>query len=184
MNNTQSFQIDDPNYSISSLQHEHTEILQALCERCADYTLIVEGETVSPNAARELLQDTPPGRSPDDKFVYGILDKQGDVVGVLEGMRNYPEENIWWIGLLMLTPETRGCGIGRKVVQSFFEYVRSQQGTAVMLGVVEENRSAYKFWQQVGFELVRQTEPRLFGKKTQVVYVMKKQVDIQDQSKM
>jgi ribosomal protein S18 acetylase RimI-like enzyme len=174
MNDGQSFQINDPNYSISGMQTEHSELLQRLCERCADYVLIVEGESVSPNAAQELLQDTPPGRSLDDKFVYGILDRQGSVVGVLEGMRNYPEENVWWIGLLMLAPEARGCGIGRKVVQSFFEFVRCQQGTAVMLGVVEENRSAYKFWQQMGFELVRQTEPRSFGRKTQSVYVMRK----------
>ncbi|HET9910575.1 MAG TPA: hypothetical protein VFQ13_01735, partial [Anaerolineales bacterium] len=81
MNNRQSFQIDDPNYSISGLRTEHSELLQKLCERCADYVLIVEGESVSPNAAQELLQDTPPGRSLDSKFVYGILDRQGDVVG-------------------------------------------------------------------------------------------------------
>ncbi|HMB25334.1 MAG TPA: GNAT family N-acetyltransferase, partial [Anaerolineales bacterium] len=112
----------------------------------------------------------------DDKFLYGVFDHQGGLVGVLEGMRHYPEENIWWIGLLMLAPEARGCGIGRKVVQSFFEYVRSEQGAAVMLGVVEENKSAYRFWQQMGFELVRQTEPRTFGKKTQSVYVMRKEL--------
>jgi hypothetical protein len=45
-----------------------------------------------------------------------------------------------------------------------------------MLGVVEENRAAYRFWQQLGFDLVRQTEPRQFGKKTQAVYVMRRYV--------
>jgi ribosomal protein S18 acetylase RimI-like enzyme len=35
-----------------------------------------------------------------------------------------------------------------------------------MLGVVEENQAAYEFWQRLGFEFVRQTEPRQFGKKT------------------
>ncbi|HEX2994884.1 MAG TPA: GNAT family N-acetyltransferase [Anaerolineales bacterium] len=176
MGDKQPFQIDIPDYWIDRLQPEHVEALQMLCERCADYTRIVEGEGVSPTSAQEIMQDAPPGRSLDDKFLYGVLDHQDDLVGVLEGMRHYPEENIWWIGLLMLAPEARGCGIGRKVVQSFFEHVRSEQGTAVMLGVVEENKSAYRFWQQMGFELVRQTEPRPFGKKTQLVYVMRKEV--------
>jgi ribosomal protein S18 acetylase RimI-like enzyme len=45
-----------------------------------------------------------------------------------------------------------------------------------MLGVVEENRAAYQFWQKLGFELVRKTEPRLFGRKTQAVYVMRRGV--------
>lgn len=168
------FQIDIPDYRINRLQSEHIEALQMLCERCADYTRIVEGKDVSSTAAQEIMQDAPPGRSLADKFLYGVFDRQGGLVGVLEGMRHYPEKGIWWIGLLMLAPEARGCGIGRKVVQSFFEYVHSEQGAAVMLGVVEENKSAYRFWQQMGFELVRQTEPRPFGKKEQAVYVMKK----------
>ena len=28
---------------------------------------------------------------------------------------------------------------------------------SIMLGVVEENKAAYRFWQQLGFELVRTT---------------------------
>lgn len=176
MNDILSFQIDDPDHYVNRLQPEHIQILQTLLERCADYNLIVEGEDVSATAAQELFQDAPPGRALDDKFIYGIFKRPGNLIGVLEGMRNYPEENIWWIGLLVLAPETRGCGIGRKVVQNFFEYVRSQPGKAVMLGVVEENESGYHFWQQMGFKLVRQTEPRPFGRKMQTVYVMRNEV--------
>jgi ribosomal protein S18 acetylase RimI-like enzyme len=54
--------------------------------------------------------------------------------------------------------------------------MRLEQGTSIMLGVVEENQEAYRFWQQLGFELVRQTEPRPFGKKIQTVYVMRRGV--------
>lgn len=43
-----------------------------------------------------------------------------------------------------------------------------------MLGVVEENTLAYTFWQNLGFEFIRETEPRHFGKKFQKVYVMRK----------
>jgi ribosomal protein S18 acetylase RimI-like enzyme len=173
MNNTPRFQIDDPDYSIRDLQSDDAQALQTLCEQCADYTETVEGESVSPTAAQELMQAAPPGRSLIDKFLYGIFDHQSHLVGVLEGMRHYPEATIWWIGLLMLAPEARGGGLGRKIVQSLFEYIRSEQGSSVMLGVVEENRSAYRFWQQMGFKLVRQSEPRSFGKKLQVVYVMR-----------
>jgi hypothetical protein len=38
-----------------------------------------------------------------------------------------------------------------------------------MLGVVEENTSTYRFWQQSGFELVPQANPSQFGKKIQTV---------------
>ncbi|RPJ22687.1 MAG: GNAT family N-acetyltransferase [Chloroflexi bacterium] len=176
MIDAQSFQIDDPDYQVSRLEDEHCELLQKLFDRCADYALIVEGEAVSPTAAQEIFQAVPPGRSPRDKFMYGLLDRQGSIVGLLEGMRHYPDETVWWIGLLLLAPEVRGRGLGRKLVHSFCEYVRSEQGTSIMLGVVEENKSAYHFWQRQGFERVRQTEPRPFGRKVQVVYVMRKAV--------
>jgi len=174
MIDTQSFQIDDPDYHVSKLEQEHCASLQKLFERCADYALIVEGESVSPTAAQETFQDVPPGRSTDDKFVYGLWDRQGNIVGLLEGLRHYPDETVWWIGLLILAPEVRGRGLGRTLEQGFCEYVRAQNGTAIMLGVVEENRAAYRFWQGQGFALVRQTEPRPFGRKTQAVYVMQK----------
>jgi len=174
MSAVQVFQIDDAEYQISELQPDSTEHLQRLFEQCADYALIVEGEGVSPAAAKESFESVPPGRALNDKFLYGVLDRKGNIVGVLEGMRHYPDETTWWIGLLMLAPTTRGRGLGRTLIEAFSDYVRTQQGLSIMLGVVEENHDAYHFWQQVGFELVRETEPRVFGKKTQKVYVMRR----------
>jgi len=59
-------------------------------------------------------------------------------------------------------------------LRGFSEYVRLHGGKAMMLGVVEDNRRAYRFWQKMGFEVVRKTEPRRFGKKIQSVYVMRR----------
>jgi hypothetical protein len=46
-----------------------------------------------------------------------------------------------------------------------------------MLGVVEDNLHAYRFWSNNGFEMVRKTEPRLFGKKNQSVFVMRRKIE-------
>ncbi|MGB8213909.1 MAG: GNAT family N-acetyltransferase [Anaerolineales bacterium] len=134
--------------------------------------MVVDGECVSPTAAQEIYRSVPEGKSLNDKFLYGLLDRKGGIVGVLEGIRDYPNGATWWIGLLMLAPKVRGNGLGRKIIESFSEYVRSEQGITIMLGVVEENQAAYHFWEKLGFELVHQTEPRPFGKKIQTVYVM------------
>ncbi len=148
-------------------------------DQCADYTWIVEGEPVSPTAAQEEFQTVPPGRSLNDKFIFGLIDPHGEIAGILDAMRHYPDEGVWWIGLLLLAPEVRNQGIGRQLLTRFFEHVRSQGGKAVMLGVVEDNIHAYRFWQHAGFVLVRQTDPRPFGKKMQVVQVMRVEVDIE-----
>lgn len=135
--------------------------------------MLVDGHGVSSNAAEELFQEGPPGLPLSNKFVYGIFNRDDALIGVLEGMRNYPEENTWWIGLLLINPEARHNGLGYRVVQSFRDYVRSQQGKAIMLGVIDENNAAFRFWERLEFEVVRQTEPKQFDKKTHSVYVMR-----------
>ncbi len=176
MNIAQIFPIVDPDFSVCSLQPAQTETLQKLFAQCADFTRLVEGEEVNPNAAREILRSVPAGRLLRDKFLYGFLDRDEAIIGVLEGLRDYPDDAIWWVGLLLLAPEARGHGVGRKIMEAFSEYVLMEKGTAIMLGVVEENQAAYRFWQGLGFELVRQTEPRLFGRKTQKVNVMRREL--------
>ena len=45
-----------------------------------------------------------------------------------------------------------------------------------MLGVVEESERAYRFWSKMGFEFVRETEPRPFKNKTQTVRIMRREL--------
>jgi GNAT superfamily N-acetyltransferase len=168
------FTLDHPDYSITPIDFTHTTQLQALFERYADYALIVEGGAVSPHAAQEALQETPPGRSLADKFLYCVWHPQAQLVGVLEGMRGYPDESTWWIGLLLLDPAVRGQGLGRRLVQRLGAWAQAQGATALMLGVMADNHPAFAFWRQQGFDLVRVSEPRTFGKKVQTVSVLRK----------
>lgn len=168
------FHIDDPEFQIIALNPESADRLQAFFEQCADFAMLVEGEPVSPAAAQDTFESLPPGKTLQDKFVFGVSDAAGGLAGVLEAVRGYPEPGTWWIGLMMLTPAARGRGLGQKLIEGFARYVRSQRGQAVMLGVVEENQAGYRFWQRAGFVRVRETEPRVFGKKTQRVFVMQR----------
>lgn len=167
------FSFSIPEYSVRRLEPDDAGILKPLFDRCPDYAEMVEGTGVSPTAARELFQALPPGGSFADKFVFGIFKTTEEIAGVLEGIRHYPEENIWWIGLLLLAPEVRDRGLGRSILKDFVKRVRGHRGRAVMLGVVEENSRAFQFWSQNGFQMVRKTEPRVFGKKNQSVFVMR-----------
>jgi ribosomal protein S18 acetylase RimI-like enzyme len=165
--------ISIPEYSVRRLKPDDAAFLQPLFDRCPDYADMVEGTGVSPTAAQELFQVLPSGGSFADKFVFGFFKPTEEIAGVLEGMRHFPDENIWWIGLLLLAPEVRDRGVGRNIVEDFVNRVRGHRGRAVMLGVVEDNRRAFRFWSQNGFEMMRKTEPRVFGKKRQSVFVMR-----------
>jgi ribosomal protein S18 acetylase RimI-like enzyme len=176
MESLPAFETSIPDCSVYRLAPEDAGLLQSLYDRCADYTWIVEGKPVSPAAAQEEFQSIPPGKTLGDKFVFGLVDSHQELAGMLEGVQHYPDQGTWWIGLLLLAPSARGRGMGRKLVSGFTDFVRANGGTFIMLGVVEDNAPAYTFWQHLGFEPVRKTEPRQFGKKTQAVYMMRRDI--------
>jgi ribosomal protein S18 acetylase RimI-like enzyme len=152
------------------------EAVQKLLDQCLDYMLLVDGHAADLKSTEEDFLFVPDGKSPEDKFVYGIFDPQNALVGLLDTLRGYPDEGTWWIGLLLLVPQVRSQGMGQKVVEALAGYAQTSGAQALMLGVVEDNERAYQFWRKLGFELVRQTEPQQFGEKTQRVNVMRKEL--------
>jgi len=161
-------------YVVRIVDIDDAERLQPLYDRCSDFALLVDGEPFSATMAKEGSRAIPEGKSLKDKILFGISRQSGEMVGLLDVVRDYPDEGTWWIGLLLLVPEVRGKGIGGKIVQGFADYIKTQRGKAIMLGVVELNQPAFEFWQRMGFGLVSKTEPRPFGKKMQAVYVMRR----------
>ncbi len=173
MEHESAFEIEVQDYFIKALLEEDSEALQGLYDKCHDFNLLVEGIPFGEDTAQMTFQDLPPGKSLEDKFLWGIFNRAQELVGLLDVVRGYPDAATWWIGLLLLAPEVRTRHIGGKVVRGFVDFVKKNGGCAVMLGVVEENKNAYCFWESMGFEFLRQTEPRTFGKKTQRVNVMR-----------
>jgi len=161
-------------YSVHRLSLEDIGAIQGLFEKCLDYMLLVDGRAADPDTVAEEFQSVPPEKSYADKFVFGIVNLQNDLAGLLDTLRGYPDETTWWIDTRLLVPEIRSQGLSQMVVQGFAEYVRASGGQAIMLGVVEENERAGKFWNRVGFEFVRKTEPQQFGNKTQTVSIMRR----------
>ena len=163
-------------YSVHRLMLEDIPAIQALYEKCLDFMLLVDGLPAGRKAAKEGFRELPPGKSANDKFIFGIVNPLNELIGVLDVVRWYPDEATWWIGLLLFAPDFRSQGIGKKVLEGFTEYIKASGGKAIMLGVVDENEQAYRFWSNMGFEFVRETEPRQFGNKTQVVRIMRREL--------
>jgi ribosomal protein S18 acetylase RimI-like enzyme len=174
MKTESAFDIDLQNYSVHQISLEDIAAVQEVYEKCLDYMLVVDGHAANPDVVEEDFQSVPPGKSNEDKFVFGITDSQKRLVGLLDILRWYPDKTTWWIGELVLVPESRSKSLGEKVIQGFVASARANGATEIMLGVVEENIRAYKFWIKMGFELVRETEPRQFGNKMQRVKIMRR----------
>ena len=136
--------------------------LQEFYEGCRDYFELVTGQPPSPTEARDLLAAVPKGKSRDDKFVIGLFDAPGHLVGVLDVIRDFPRPREWYLGLLLFEPTLRGHRLGDRVYHRLEEWVRAQGGQAIHLVVEEVNPGALRFWERMGFE-VRGMGKRVLG---------------------
>lgn len=105
-------------HEVRRLAAADARALQALYERCSDYHEEHEGIPTRPTAAEEELAALPPGGSPADKFSLGIHAPGGAMVGFLDQVRDFPSPGEWQIGLLMIDPEARSAGLGRRVYEA------------------------------------------------------------------
>jgi GNAT superfamily N-acetyltransferase len=161
--------LEIPGYRTRPLSPEDAAILQSLLERCADYSLLVTGSSPGPSAAASLLADRPEGKNLRDKLVIGLFTETQSLIGVLDAVRDYPAPDEWWLGLLLLDPPHRGQGLGQRIYQAFESWAVKQGARSIYLGVVEENRDAYRFWQKLGFTPVQKQPARHFGNMEHVV---------------
>jgi len=159
-------------YETALIQPENTSELQTLMEKCADYSLMVDGHPPDPSEAARLLVDCPPGKTVADKLVIGFSNQNKGLIGVLDTVRDYPTERDWWLGLLVLDPAYRNHGLGRQIVQAFESWVGQQGARRIFLGVVAENAKAYQFWLKLGFDVIERHQGRQFGDLTHEVVIM------------
>src|SRR6266511_1225312 len=118
--------------------------LQAFYEGCRDYFELVTGQPPSPSEAADLIAAVPRGKTRDDKFVIGLFDAPGHLVGVLDVIRDFPKAGEWYLGLLLFEPTLRGKKLGDRVYHRLEEWVRAQGGIAIHLIVEEVNLGALR----------------------------------------
>lgn len=162
------------------LDESHLSPLQELHERCADFIHLATGRPPQPNAARDLLQELPPGKSPQDKFVLGFVRAHAALVGVLDIIRGYSDPGTWYIGLLIFIPQERGKGLGHQVQAALEQWVLWQGGRHLRLIVQAQNVRGLTFWRQGGFE-AEGTTSQASAIGTNTVYKMVRHLSIPEE---
>jgi RimJ/RimL family protein N-acetyltransferase len=131
--------VELPEYNIRLMGPDDEAQVQALFESDPDYFKIVQGAPPGPAEAEGLLRDLPEGREYRDKFVYIVFDRTGTLTAVIDLVRGYPKDDVWFLGLLFVAPERRNMGLGSRVVDAICAHVKRQGGHAIRLGVVRGN---------------------------------------------
>jgi ribosomal protein S18 acetylase RimI-like enzyme len=164
-------------YFIRKLQMNDSSEIFTFLKDCDDFSLLVEGRPYRPSDSLNLLMECPPGIALDQKHVLGIFDPNKELIRLIDLVKGYPEEFIWFLGLILLAPDYRKNGLGTKLIEHVEKGIRKIGAKEIRLGVVEENTAAIHFWKRNKYKLLEIRPPAKYGFKEHRVYVFQKKMD-------
>ncbi|MDJ0571791.1 MAG: GNAT family N-acetyltransferase [Pleurocapsa sp. MO_192.B19] len=182
MDNLTSFTLDNPNYLVKQLFPEDAPVLQKLYEQCNDFALLTDGVAFSPTAACEEFDTVPEGKTPEDNYIFGLFERNHILVGMIGSFKHYPDNQTWWLGMMMLAPIQRGQGLGTDFYRAFEHWLSAQGTQQISLCAIEANELGLRFWQKMGFKITRTISSRQFGIKTHKLYVLSRTAIAQPKS--
>ncbi len=83
--------------------------IDALYGRCADFIRLSEGRDPLPGDGMMLLSERPETAPEVEKMVLGLFDGPC-LIGVLDLLKDYPAEGVWYLGLMLIEPARRRAG--------------------------------------------------------------------------
>ena len=168
--------IIDKNYNLKIISTESMELVEGLCEKCIDYYGSYYGEYTITDVAKEIFEDIPSNKDYIDKFVFGVYKNDNELVGIVDIVRDFPVNEEWIIGLILIELNERKNKLGTKIHKSLIKWATSLGAKSFRIGVIKDNYIAIKFWSCLGYKKIKEVNMDLCGKEN-IVYVMRLELD-------
>ena len=117
-----------------------------------DYAMNVTGMPPDRDDSAEFFDSLAPELTEADTLRLGIFESK-KMIGCAHLSRGWPDAHTAHIGLLLLVPQARGRGVGRRTVEYIESLAAQWPGIArLRLTVVEANEHlARAFWERMGY---------------------------------
>jgi len=157
---------------VVELDQGHLPGLQALFERSASFIQQLHGEGPRRDEAERWLLEPPPGKAPEDRRAFGLVDDEERLIGAVDVVRDHPAPGEFWLGTMVIEPTIRGIGLGAWFHGQVLAWIRGQGARGVQLCVQRQNVGAVRFWLREGYQETG-TQQVLAGKAPQEVLTMR-----------
>jgi GNAT superfamily N-acetyltransferase len=127
----------------------------ACAEAARDYILLETGREPDATWVQGFFADLPPDRTRDDVLMFGLERPDGALIGLLAMSPGYETEAEWYIGLLLLSQDARGAGVGATVLREVVTLAKTAGAETLKVAVLEKNPDGLRFWQRHGFAHMR-----------------------------
>jgi len=147
------FEIVIPGFKVFRVAPDSVAALAFLCERCDAFFQMLENRPGNYEAATGILNDLAPGKGLDSKHLF-LVELDGRPVGVIDMTKDFPGKGQWYIALLLIDPDYRAQGLGRKIFKSAQGAIHDAGGIELQLCVQQQNPRAKRFWETQGFHSI------------------------------
>lgn len=148
----------DGRYRVRRLAPPDLPALQDLFRRAADYFTTVTGGPPAPDEAPRAFVAGPPTKSVNDKRVLGVFGADETLVGVLDALTDWPEDGEWTMGMLLLDPAHRGCGLGSAMLAEYEQWAVGEGAKRFRTAVVAHHTEGIGFLERAGYERISRVE--------------------------
>lgn len=149
--------------------------LQIFFEANPAYFTAVTGQPPRVNEAyEEFHEPLPAGMSFTRRWLIGLIDESGDLVGMANVTSDLLAESVWHIGLFVVATSLHGSGAAQAFHAQLESWMRSKGAKWIRLGVVEGNARAECFWEGMGYVEMRRRTGVEMGERMNTLRVMMK----------
>lgn len=156
-------------FHVEKLDENNLNDIFCICQNNVYYYKCLK-ETPTIFSVKTILEEVPPNKNFNDKFVLGFFENN-KLVAILDLVKDYPKSNNIFIGLFIIDVYYQNKGIGSKVIKRLINILKTIGVSECYLGVVDSNEKAYIFWKKQGFE---ETGKIYNHEKYNVIMMMKK----------
>lgn len=150
-----NFETASYQYKMRKLGEDDINQIQDFLNLFDDFFLLCEGEKGS---AKSLLAVCPPDKDLlTDKIVIGFY-AEDVLIGIVDLIKNYPEEGIWTIGYLLIHPAYRNQKIGSYILNMISNTKDIKRLRCV---VQAQNPRALSFWENNEFLITSKAKQHL-----------------------
>ena len=136
-------------FKVKKLTEENLDEMLALCKQNKIFYDYCPPAPTKENLREDLLA-LPPNKTLDDKFFIGFY-QEGTLVAICDLILGYPNAVTAFIGLFMMNANFQGQGIGTKIIQEMFVYLKELSFNFIQLAYVKGNPQSKAFWEKNGF---------------------------------
>jgi GNAT superfamily N-acetyltransferase len=141
------------------LRADEVPRLQALFDANPGYFQTVNGRNANPDEAQVEFDELPPPHlSFRERWVLGVFDAAGALVGVVLVLSDLGAPGVWHLALFLLATALRGRGIAAALYVAMESWAITGGALWMRLGVVTANARGRRFWERCGYRTVRMRE--------------------------